>query len=101
MLHKPKGDGDLRGPGDVERARVAAIPRVHVALGARLVSVEEPPNNFLVWHIEDAVSASAVPTTNCKLVCTESCECVSSLCPLVFIWSQYSKNSLQENVQRS
>ena len=40
---KPKGDGDRRGPGDMERARAAATPREYAALGARLVVGEELP----------------------------------------------------------
>ena len=65
---KPKGDSDLRiSFGDAERARAAAIPREYATLGARLTTVKEPPSNLPSWHMEDAVSESAVPATNCEL----------------------------------
>ena len=67
---------------DAEHARAAAIPREYVTLGARLVTVEEPPGNLQVWRMEDAVSESAMLAENCELACTESCERVSSLTPL-------------------
>ena len=57
----------------------AAIPLEYTMLGARLVTIEEPPGNLPAWRTEDAVSESAVPAANCELACTESCEHVSSL----------------------
>ena len=80
--NKPKGDGDHRSPREVERAQAAAIPREYATLGARLVTVEEPPGNLLAWRTEDAVSESALPAANCKLASTSSCECVSCLAAL-------------------
>ena len=77
-----RGDDDIRSPRDAERARAAAIPREYATLGARLITVEEPPGNLPAWRTEDAVSVSAVPVANCELVCTETYERVSSLTPL-------------------
>ena len=57
-------------------------PCEYVTLGALLETVEEPPGNLPTWRAEDAVSASAIPATNCELECTESCERVSSLPPV-------------------
>ena len=79
VTNKPKGDGDLHSPGEAEHARATAIPCEHVMLGARLITIEEPPGNLPAWRMEDAVYESAVPTANCKLACTESCKRGSSL----------------------
>ena len=100
----PKGDGDLRSPGDVERARAAAIPREYATLGALLVTVEEPPGNLPAWRAEDAVSASAVPAANCKLACTESCERVSSVAALgedIFVHSTKIPCKILQNCKTS
>ena len=77
--NKPKGDGDYRSPGDAERALVSVCPREKVVFGVRIDTVDEPPRKCLERRTNDAVSASAVPTENCKLACTESWDCVSSL----------------------
>ena len=50
---------------------------VYVVLGALVDKIDELPGNVPAWCMDDTVSASAVPVTYCKLVCTESWDRVS------------------------
>ena len=77
-IDTPNDGSALYGPGEVEHAQDILNHRAKAEFSATNGIVIEVPGKHPVWHTDDAVSSSIVPTAFCELECTESCERVST-----------------------
>ena len=70
----PNGNGALHGPKEVEHAQDIVRHCVTAEFGTTNEIVVEVPGTRPVWHTNDAVSSSIIPTAYCELECAEPCE---------------------------